>query len=145
MEQISTSILIHAPTSKVWAQLMDFEAYPNWNPFIRWIKGEAREGAKISVRLEQPGSDGMQFNPRIVKISKDKEFRWLGHLFVPGLFDGEHCFELSENADGTTLFVQQETFKGILVPLFSKMIRTNTRKGFELMNEALKARCESVA
>jgi hypothetical protein len=29
-------------------------------------------------------------------------------------------------------------FSGILVPLFSKMINTNTRKGFELMNEKIK-------
>jgi hypothetical protein len=43
-----------------------------------------------------------------------------------------------KNSDGSTTLIQSEKFSGILVPLFSKMINTNTPKGFELMNEKIK-------
>ena len=121
---------------------MDFNNYPNWNPFIKLIKGKPVKGEKLIVRLEPPGAKGMTFKPKILAANKNTEFRWLGHLLVPGLFDGEHIFELTENKNGTTSFVQREKFKGILVPLFKKMLDYNTIKGFEQMNQQLKAESE---
>lgn len=68
----------------------------------------------------------------------------MGHLFIKGLFDGEHSFELIDNLDGTTTFIQSEKFEGILIPLFKKMLDVNTKEGFESMNKALKARVENL-
>jgi uncharacterized protein YndB with AHSA1/START domain len=39
MSAITTDILIKAPPERVWAVLMDFAAYPAWNPFIISIEG----------------------------------------------------------------------------------------------------------
>ena len=36
-KQIKTSIHINATKEKVWEILMDFEKYPEWNPFIKSI------------------------------------------------------------------------------------------------------------
>jgi len=54
------------------------------------------------------------------------------------LFDGEHKFELIDNANGTTTLIQSEKFSGILVPLLKKQLDDNTKRGFEAMNEKLK-------
>ncbi len=35
MKSLKTSITIEAAPSVVWDILMDFEAYPDWNPFIK--------------------------------------------------------------------------------------------------------------
>ena len=70
------------------------------------------------------------------------EFRWLVHLFFPGLFDGEHIFELEEIAPGSTKFIQREEFKGLLVSIFWKTMRASTLAGFEKMNETLKEKVE---
>lgn len=121
---------------------MDFERYPDWNPFIKSIKGKPLEGTKLSVRLEQPDAMGMTMNPEVLAAKDNAEFRWLGHFLIPGLFDGEHIFELTNNNDGTTTFVQREIFRGILVPLFRKMLDNNTLRGFELMNQQLKVESE---
>ena len=80
--------------------------------------------------------------PTVLALETEKEFRWIGHLLFPGLFDGEHKFELIDNNNGTTTFVQSEKFTGILVPLFRKMLDVNTRNGFSLMNEKLKELAE---
>lgn len=144
-KEIRTELVIKASPATVWSVLTDFSQYPYWNPFIKWIKGEAIQGSKITARIEPPNASGMTFNPEVLRVIPQKEFRWLGHLFIPGLFDGEHIFELYENSDGSTTFVQREEFKGLLVGLFAKMLDTNTVQGFEAMNRKLKERAEMMA
>ena len=143
MKKITTEIEINAPVEKVWAVLTDFNNYPKWNPFIISIDGDIKEGKQFKVILQQPDSKPMTFKPRCLKLEKDKEFRWLGHLFIAGLFDGEHIFELQALNDGKTRFIQKENFKGLLVPLLWKQLDTKTRAGFELMNEKVKELAEN--
>jgi hypothetical protein len=81
----------------------------------------------------------MKFNPIIKEITPNQRFRWLGNLFVPGIFDGEHIFELEyDEASGSTLFIQRENFKGLLVPFLKKKLKNETEPGFHQMNKALK-------
>ena len=141
-KEIRTEILINSSPSRIWKILMDFENYPKWNPFIKSISGKAEKGNKISAKLKPPDAKGMMLNPMILEVKNEKEFRWLGHLIIPGLFDGEHIFELIDNKNGTTTFIQRELFGGILIPLFKKLLDDNTRRGFELMNQQLKIESE---
>lgn len=141
-KEIKTSIVIQASPQKVWAILTNTQAYPSWNPFIKSIEGNLAVGAKIKARIEPPQAKGMTFTPTILKFETNKSFVWLGSLWFKGLFDGKHKFELIDNGDGSTTFIQSEEFKGILVPLFNKMLDNNTVKGFELMNQKLKELAE---
>jgi hypothetical protein len=141
-KEIKTEIYIRATPEKIWKILTDFGNYPSWNPFIRSISGIVGVGKKIRVRLEPPEARGMTFKPEVLALETNKEFRWIGHLFFPGLFDGEHKFELVDNVNGTTTFRQSEILNGILVPVFKKMIDVNTTNGFNLMNQKLKELAE---
>ena len=136
--EIRTEILIHAKPEKVWAIFTNFKNYPIWNPFIKSLTGTVKVGNKIAVFLQQPDSKGMTFKPKVLAYKENKEFRWLGHLLIPGIFDGEHQFKLIDNGDGTTTFIQSERFRGILVPFLKKQLQTNTKNGFQEMNEKLK-------
>jgi hypothetical protein len=78
----------------------------------------------------------------VLAFKAEKEFRWIGHLFFPGLFDGEHKFELIDNGKGSTIFRQSEKFNGILIPFFRKMLDHNTVDGFNQMNQKLKELAE---
>lgn len=141
-KEIKTEILIHAIPEKVWSILTSFDNYPNWNPFIRSIKGEVKVGNKITARIEPPEAKAMTFKPTVLTFETNRELKWLGRLLFPGLFDGEHKFELIHNGDGTTTFRQSELFKGILVPMFTKQLDNNTKKGFEEMNKKIKELAE---
>jgi len=141
-KEIKTEILIQASPEKVWQVLTDFDHYLQWNPFIKSIEGNVAVGNTIKARIEPPGATGMTFKPVVLVYTEAKEFRWLGHLLIKGLFDGEHCFTLIDNEDGSTTFIQSEKFTGVLVPLFSKMLDTNTIEGFRQMNEKLKQEAE---
>ena len=142
MKELRTSIEIKASAEKVWKILTDFSGYPQWNPFIRSLTGEVKEGKKIKVVIQPPDSGAMTFKPLCLKFNENKELRWLGHLGIPGIFDGEHIFELTKTGEGNTVLTQRENFKGVLVPLLWKQLNTKTRKGFEMMNEKIKELAE---
>jgi hypothetical protein len=141
--ELHTQIRIQATPETVWSIFSDFKNYSRWNPFIRAVEGSYTPGAKLRVLLQQPGSKGMTMTPTLLAVVPNREFRWIGRLLMPGLFDGEHRFELHDNGDGSTTFIQAERFKGILVPFLKKMLDTKTRAGFEQMNQALKTCAES--
>lgn len=138
-KQIITSIKINASAAEVWQILTEFQRYPEWNPFIKSLTGEVQVGNKIKVQLPSA-----TFKPTVLRMDKNKEFKWLGSLLFKGIFDGEHKFLPTENKDGTTTFKQSENFTGILVPLFAKSLDKNTSVGFNEMNQKLKERAESL-
>jgi hypothetical protein len=140
---IRTEIEINATPEKVWAILTDFQNYPSWNPFITSLIGNVEEGSTIIAHIEPPDANGMTFKLKILVNKLNQELRWIGRLFFKGIFDGEHIFQLIDNKNGSTTFVQSEIFTGILVPLFSKQLDNNTKRGFEAMNEKLKIKAES--
>jgi hypothetical protein len=139
--EILTEIVIAAPPSTVWRELTDFAKHPEWNPFIKSISGTLKKNERLQVHIAPPGKSGMKFNPKILRVESGKEFAWKGHLFFPGLFDGEHFFRLEDHGNGQTKLIHGEKFSGLLVPLVTGML-TDTKAGFELMNQALKERAE---
>lgn len=139
---VYSEILIKASPERVWQVFTDFENYATWNPFIKSLKGMPIVGNKIEVFLNPPGKKGMTFKPKVLVFDSLNQLRWIGKLFIGGLFDGEHVFLIQDNKDGTTTFIQFERFRGILIPFMKKMLDGNTLNGFNMMNEALKAKCE---
>ena len=142
--EITTSIDIAAPASAVWAILTDFASYSEWNPFVRLIKGDLQEGAKLQVMLDTPNRNPMTFNPTLVKLTPQRELRWLGRMWsIPGIFTGEHFFQIEPAGESAVRFVQGEHFSGLTVPFEWSRIADDTRAGFVSMNEALKRLAEA--
>jgi hypothetical protein len=141
---LRTEIEIAAPAERVWAVLTDFAAFPRWNPFIRRIDGVLAPRLRLSVRIQPPGGRAMTFRPVVLRVEPERHLSWRGRTFVPGLFDGEHFFDLEPAGAGRVRLVHGEVFRGLLVPWLAGSLRTTTRRGFELMNAALKARAETL-
>jgi hypothetical protein len=142
MNEIVTAIDIDAPVETVWAVLTDFERYPEWNRRMH-ITGEAREGARLRVDPGPDAGDLPTFKPR-VKRADGTELWWLGHLVVPGLFDGEHRFRLQPLGGGRTRLIQDEHFSGLLVGPITRRYGPRTEANFHAVNAALKARSEAL-
>jgi len=142
MKELFTEIEIRASAERVWQILTDFEKYPEWNPFLRRTIGEIENGAKLNVFMQPSGSGGITMKPRVIKLLPERELRWLGHLFIPGLFDGEHAFIIEALGPERVRFIQREIFTGILIPLLARKLDVDTKRGFLEMNNALKIRAE---
>ena len=140
MKELRTEIEIDAPIEKVWRALTDFASFPEWNPFIRRIKGTPTIGSRLEVTLGASGTKPMTFRPRVLNVVPNRELRWLGRLGLPRLFDGEHIFELVPLGPNRTRFVQRERFRGLFVPFLATSLDRDARRGFEEMNRALRAR-----
>jgi len=142
-QKLYTQIEIDASPEIVWGELTNLEKYPEWNSFITQISGELALGSQLAVTIQPPGGDAMDFKPEVLIVDKNKEFRWIGRVLIPKLFDGEHYFQIEEK-DGKVHFIQGENFSGILALLFWGSMEAQTEKGFIAMNKALKARCEAI-
>jgi len=133
---------IQASPQRVWEVLTNFAAYPEWNPYIPQINGSVEAGSRLDVQLQPPEARGMRMRPTVLAATPSQELRWLGHLGIPGLFDGEHRFRIDSLGPDRVRFVQEERFTGLLAPIVLRFIERGTRQGFEAMNQALKARAE---
>ncbi|MGH7475646.1 MAG: SRPBCC family protein [Longimicrobiales bacterium] len=143
--EIRTEVQIDASAPDVWRVLTDFDEYPAWNPFIRTIRGSLVKGAKLEVEIQPPGRRPIRFNPTVLNVTPERELRWIGHLKLPGLLDGEHVFEIEPTGPRSVRFVQRERFIGIAVLAMRWLLQKSTIAGFEDMNEALKARAEALS
>ncbi|MEL7064914.1 MAG: SRPBCC domain-containing protein, partial [Bacteroidota bacterium] len=76
MHHLETEILIEATPQEIWNVLMDFESYPDWNPFITSIEGNVQVGRSITVFLQPPGQKVSTFSPKVLVANPQKEFRW---------------------------------------------------------------------
>lgn len=141
--ELNSEIEINASSETVWKLLTDTSRFPEWNRFIRRLSGEFKVGQKLIVFMQPSGGKGMEFKPAVVKVEPNRELRWLGHLILPGLFDGEHIFQIEALDDKRVRFHQREIFSGILVPLLKKSLDADTRRGFNEMNQKLKELAES--
>ena len=141
MREIRTEIEINATPDRVWEVLSDLAAYPDWNPFIKEASGKLETGAKLDVYLQPSGGKGMGIKPTVLRADSGQEIRWLGRVFVPGIFDGEHYFIIERQREGGGRFVQGERFRGILVTFFGGTLK-DAERGFQEMNQALKKRAE---
>jgi len=140
---IETSIVIDSTPEKVWGILTKFEEYELWNPFMTKVIGSATLNSKIEVNINTISGKKRTYYPIITRCETNKELRWKGKSFLPGVFDGERIFVLENSNDDKILFYHKEIFSGLGVRLVGNKLNESLRESFVTMNEALKVRAEN--
>lgn len=142
MRTIATEIHIAQGIENVWAVLVDFATYGEWNPYIVHIDGEARSGSVIAVHAVRSERQ-VALVQKIDLVSVDPyAMRWQGGLSDRSEFAGDHWFVLESAGPGETLFRHYEHFSGSRVPQFTLADELAVLRSFERFNRALKARCD---
>lgn len=137
MPTIRSETRIHAPDDVVWKALLSSNAIP---PEIGDAVHEMRIGLPFRVLMSSEGRK-MALTVTLIASDPSRRLRWMGYLWIPGLFDGEHSFEIIEETRECSLLIQQEKFSGILVPFLSRTIN-QTKGKFEEANAAIKSLAE---
>lgn len=141
--RLSNEVVIDAPPERVWRVLTDTAAYPQWNPVIVRLQGDLVLGRSIEFENRSATGRVMVFRPTILKADAARELRWLGRLWLPRLFDGEHYFVLTPVGRGQTRLEHGENFSGALIPFTRNWLRGPVLDDFARLNMALKARAEA--
>jgi hypothetical protein len=108
-------VTIRARATTVWRLLTNANDFPRWNSTVTSVEGQIREGERLRVRV--PGTDRV-FTPRVSDVVPDQRMTWTGG-FSP-VFKGVRTFELRPRPDGSTDFVMEERFSGLMVPLVKR-------------------------
>jgi len=103
---------IRAAAERIWSLLTDAKGFPRWNSTVTNIEGEIREGGRL--RLHVPGTS-RTFTPTVSGFVANPRMTWTGG-FAP-MFTGVRTFELKPRSDGSTNFVMEERFSGLMLPL----------------------------
>jgi hypothetical protein len=108
------------------------------------VVGDAILGSKIEVNIKTTSGKNRRYYPIITQCETNKELRWKGKSFLPGVFDGERVFILEKTNDDKVSFSHKEIFSGLGVKLVGNKLDENLREGFVRMNDALKVRAENL-
>jgi len=133
---IRTQIDIEAPVEQVFSTLLDFESYPDWNPYHKRVVGNREVGAKLEVTVQRPDGKIIEVPAvHIIRLHENREITWGGG--IKGVFYGEHVFELQKIDSNNTRLKHNENFEGIFIG-FADLPKDVLTQGYEQMNEALK-------
>ena len=133
---IRTEITINAAREIVFAKLVDFASYSQWNPYHIRVNGKPQVGEKLDIRVRRP--DGKVINVPAVHLLRrtdNHELTWGGG--IPGLFYGEHVFLLENAENGGTKLIHTEDFTGLFIG-FADLPPEVLDAGYRQMNQSLK-------
>ena len=79
-KELVSSIDIAAPAERVWEVLVDFAAFPAWNPFITQAEGRLEVGGRLTLRMQPVGGSAVTLRPTVVEVVDGQRLRWQGRL-----------------------------------------------------------------
>jgi hypothetical protein len=103
---------IRANAAIIWRLLTDARGFTCWNSTVTGIEGQIREGERL--RLHVPGTN-RTFTPKVSGVVPHERMTWTGG--VAPIFKGVRTFVLRPCNDGSTDFVMEERFSGLVLPL----------------------------
>ncbi len=142
LKEIRTEIEINSSPSVAWKVLTDFTSFPQWNPVITRIDGEARIGEKLRISVRTSKGKLRIYAPTITKLEENHELRWKGKSFLPGLLDGERIFTFDQGAKDNIRLVHSELFSGLGSLISGNSLFKDIEISLNQMNIAFKKRVE---
>jgi hypothetical protein len=144
MKTIRSEIIIAASADEVWSVLAAFHLYPEWNPFIRKVRGKIAVAERLWFKARIDGLPAIFFRATIWQLVPPVKLGWYA-IFLKGIFEASHYFEIEELASGKSRFINTEEFSGLFSGAVLFLLESRFRKRYQMMDEALKERVEAVA
>lgn len=141
-ERVQASIIIEASPEKVWSVLTDFEKLNEWSSSFQNLSGYFNKGGQIEVVFKAPFGGDTTMKKFLFLFKEKQIFGWTG-VFLMGMKD-YHKHSLKELPNGNTEFTQTDRVSGGMSFLLGGMLEKQMQKGYNVFNEELKNRVESL-
>lgn len=128
--------VINASPEKIWAVLIDTDSYGSWNPTMKLLEGEVKEGSKVKYQFTQDAENVSEIPANVKKIIPNKLLNQGGGLPIVLTFDHKYILEPSGN--GTKLTIHED-YTGIWVNFWNP---APVQTAYEKLGEALKKKAE---
>jgi len=139
-----TTFEINAPASRVWQLLTTLASYSDWNPQITRAVGTIDQGATISLRLTLPARPALEVSATIEEVQPDRLLTWRGHVLAPWFFEGYRKFAIEPIAPERVNVTHVEDIHGLMAPVFGLLMGGPVHRSHQALNQALRARAETV-
>jgi hypothetical protein len=139
-----TEFDIDASDEQVWAILVDFDHYADWNPSVPSISGDVREGSTVSLTLSLPGRPNLNVKAVLQEVTPNRLLTWRGHLGADRVFTGYREFAIHSLAENKVRVTHVEDLQGWIAPLFEKLMGRPVQQHHDAFNESLKNRAEDI-
>ena len=136
-KSVHHEISINASPEKVWAVLLDTKNYDHWNPVMKLLEGEIKEGNRVKYRFTQDADNVSEIPSRVKRIIPHQLLNQHGGL--PILLTFDHQYILEPSGSGTKLTIHED-YKGIGVNFWNP---APVETAYQRLNEAIKERAES--
>ncbi len=133
-----TQLEIDAPPTTVWEIVSETSSYGEWNPYHQSVAGQLEVGQTLEIEIHKPNGNQLTIHPHVMKLEPNRELVWGGG--ITGIFKGEHSFRIKPVADNKCQLIQEEWFRGLVVP-FAEL--GSIEEGYNAVNQAIKKRAES--
>lgn len=140
----SDLVEINAPIEKVWAILLDFERYPEWNPFTYKVETDLKLGNPVNLYVKLPRRGSKLQVEYVKQVSKPNVLAWgmtMGAEFLLIALREQHLKPLGEDRCS---YQTTDAFTGLLTPVVKILFGNSIRDGFNVMAYALKQRAETI-
>lgn len=141
----SDRVEINAPIETVWQVLLDFNRYPEWNPFTWRVETDLQVGSPVKLYVHLPGRGKRLQTEFIREVTPPERLSWgmtMGADFLLRALRQQHLYPLP---DGRCCYQSTDAFSGLLTPLVKALFGRSICDGFNAMAYALKQRAEQIA
>lgn len=141
----SVVVEIDAPQNLVWAVLVDYPSYPQWNPYTVRVDTVLEIGADVLLHLPDPGKPGETFTTlehmRVIDAPHHLQYD-TGDSF-PGMLAVRDQW-VEDLGDGRSSYRTTDVFTGEIAKTVFELQAEWVTAGFNATAYALKARAEKL-
>lgn len=111
-KSVHHEILIDARPEQVWTVLLNTDTYDDWNPVMKVLEGEVKEGNRVKYRFTQDEENSSEIPSTVKKIIPNQLLNQGGGMPIVLTFD--HKYILEDTDQGTKLTIHED-YVGIYV------------------------------
>lgn len=135
-KSVHHEILINASSENVWNILVDMDEYPEWNPVMKLLDGNVKEGQKVIYQFTQDESNVSKIGAQVVQVAPNALLNQKGG--IPLVLTFNHKYELEDLGSSTKVTIHED-YRGIGVNFWNPK---PVEEAYARINEALKAKAE---